>query len=150
MQDALIESVESTSANSLLVWIHGGGYVQGSKTNDGNPAGLIKASNDSLVFVAINYRLGAFGWLSGPGFQKGGGVSNAALYDQRLGLQWVQDHIQAFGGDPSRVTVMGESAGGGSIMHQITVSVPFSLQVALQLDFRSGVAEISLSFPNRT
>ncbi|TID13906.1 carboxylesterase family protein-like protein [Venturia nashicola] len=102
------------------IWIHSGGYVQGSKTNDGDPAGLIKASNESLVFVAINYRLGAFGWLSGSVFQKQGGASNAALYDQRLALQWVQDHITRFGGDPRRVTVMGESAGGGSIMHQIT------------------------------
>lgn len=148
--DALVDSVEPTSANSLLVWIHGGGYVQGSKTNDGNPAGLIKASNDSLIFVAINYRLGAFGWLSGPGFQKGGGVSNAALYDQRFALQWVQDHIADFGGDVSRVTVMGESAGGGSIMHQITVSVAFPLQVALQPGFRSGVVDINSSFLNRT
>lgn len=105
--------------------MHGGGYVQGSKTNDGNPAGLIKASNNSIVFVAINYRLGAFGWLSGPEFQRQGGLANAALYDQRLALEWVQDYITDFGGDPGSVTIMGESAGGGSIMHQITVSAPF-------------------------
>lgn len=116
------------------VWIHSGGYVQGSKTNDGDPAGLIKASNASLIFVAINYRLGAFGWLSGPEFQKQGGLSNAGLYDQRFALQWVQDHITQFGGDPNRVTVMGESAGGGSIMHQITVSIHHWPQVAFLFD----------------
>lgn len=92
-------------------------------------------------FVALNYRLGAFGWLSGPTFQENG-TANAGLYDQRFALEWVQTHISKFGGDPSRVTVMGEStlihelnhpqclaksltrtaigAGGGSIMHQIT------------------------------
>jgi carboxylesterase type B len=103
------------------VWIHGGGYVAGSKTNSGDPAGLIRRSNNGLVFVSINYRLGAFGWLSGNEFHSDGGVPNAALYDQRFALEWVRDHISNFGGDPDRVTVIGESAGGGSIMHQITV-----------------------------
>lgn len=67
----------------------------------------------------MNYRLGAFGWLSGPTFQSDG-TSNAGLHDQRFALQWIQKHIAKFGGDPNRVTVFGESAGGGSIMHQIT------------------------------
>lgn len=70
-------------------------------------------------FVALNYRLGAFGWLSGPTFQQNG-TANAALYDQRLALEWVQDNIAKFGGDPRRVTVAGESAGASSILHQIT------------------------------
>ena len=78
----------------------------------------------------MNYRLGALGWLAGPTLQAAGGVSNAGLYDQRLALEWVQDNIHKFGGDPNKVTVMGESAGGGSIVHQITAyggarSVPF-------------------------
>jgi carboxylesterase type B len=68
----------------------------------------------------MNYRLGAFGFLSGPTFQAAGGVSNAGLYDQRLALEWVQKNIPLFGGDPSQVTIMGESAGGGSVMHQMT------------------------------
>ena len=106
----------------VLVWIYGGGYTAGDKSPY-NPAGLIKASQQTdahgVIFVSLNYRLGAFGWLSGPTLQSDG-VANAGLYDQRLALQWVQDHIELFGGDPSRVTVMGESAGGGSIMHQIT------------------------------
>lgn len=73
----------------------------------------------ALQFVALNYRLGAFGWLSGPTFQKNG-TANAGLYDQRLALEWVQANIAKFGGDPRRVTVAGESAGGSSILHQIT------------------------------
>ncbi|KAL9106968.1 MAG: hypothetical protein Q9227_008091 [Pyrenula ochraceoflavens] len=104
----------------VLVWIYGGGYTAGNKNDGFNPSGLIRSSNNGLVFVALNYRLGAFGWLSGPTFQGSGGIANAGLYDQRLALEWVQENIHLFGGDPNRVTVMGESAGGGSIQHQIT------------------------------
>ena len=106
----------------VLVWIYGGGYTSGEKSAY-NAAGLIKASqvknSEGLIFVSLNYRLGAFGWLAGPTLQSDG-VANAGLYDQRLALQWVQDNIHLFGGDAGRVTVIGESAGGGSIMHQIT------------------------------
>ena len=120
--------------------IYGGGYTGGNKENQGNPSGLIKASQKAggqgLIFVAMNYRLGALGFLAGPTLQGSGGVSNAALYDQRLAIEWVAKYIHLFGGDPGRVTVMGESAGGkstdpspyqlltdrigGSLEHQIT------------------------------
>ncbi|KAF4200232.1 hypothetical protein CNMCM8927_003679 [Aspergillus lentulus] len=106
----------------VVVWIHGGAYTLGSKNT--NPAGLIKASQahnaPGIIHVSMNYRLGAFGWLAGPTLQGMGGVSNVGLYDQRLALEWVQKHIHLFGGNPNQLTVMGESAGGGSIMHQIT------------------------------
>lgn len=105
------------------MWIYGGGYTAGDKSAY-NAAGLIKASqssnSDGLIFVSINYRLGAFGWLAGPEFQSQQGIANAGLYDQRLALEWIRDNIHLFGGDSTRVTVIGESAGGGSIMHQIT------------------------------
>lgn len=68
----------------------------------------------------MNYRLGALGFQAGPSFNAEGGVSNVGLYDQRFALEWVQKYIHLFGGDKNRVTVFGESAGGGSIMHQIT------------------------------
>ena len=110
------------SGSPVFVWIYGGGYVFGEKSAY-NAAGLIKAAQstdiEGIVFVALNYRLGAFGWLSGPTLQTDG-TANAALYDQRLALQWVQKNIHLFGGDPNRVTVAGESAGGGSILHQVT------------------------------
>jgi carboxylesterase type B len=84
---------------------------------------LIEASkvdgSEGIIFVAMNYRLGAFGWLSGPTLQSNG-TANAGLHDQRLAIEWVRKNINLFGGDPERITVMGESAGGGSIMHQIT------------------------------
>ena len=56
----------------------------------------------------------------GPTLQGSGGVANAALHDQRLAIEWVAKNIHLFGGDPKRITVMGESAGGGSIEHQLT------------------------------
>ncbi|KAI9686866.1 MAG: hypothetical protein M1822_002619 [Bathelium mastoideum] len=108
----------------VLVWIHGGGEVIGSKTSSGDPAGLIarslaKEGSEGIIFIAINYRLGAFGFLGGPAFNYSSGVPNAGLLDQRLALEWVQNHIQQFGGDPDRVTVIGESAGSASIAHHM-------------------------------
>lgn len=89
-----------------------------------NPAGLLAASGNSsfgeVIYVSLNYRLGALGWTGGPGYQSEGGTSNLGLYDQRLALEWIQKNIHLFGGDKNRVTIFGESAGGGSIMHQIT------------------------------
>lgn len=61
-----------------------------------------------------------YGFLAGPKYTSQGGTANLGLLDQRFALEWIQKHISEFGGDPSRVTVMGESAGGGSILHQIT------------------------------
>ncbi|OCL04861.1 alpha/beta-hydrolase [Glonium stellatum] len=107
----------------VLVWIYGGGYTLGEKASY-NPAGLLSASgnvsNGEIIYVAMNYRLGGFGWLSGPSFQAEGGAANAGLLDQRFALEWVQQYIGLFGGDKNRVTIIGESAGGGSVMHQIT------------------------------
>ncbi|KAG0161660.1 hypothetical protein PDIDSM_1174 [Penicillium digitatum] len=106
----------------VLVWIFGGGYVEGDKSNT-DPTGLIQRSRlgnkDGIVYVALNYRLGAFGWLGGDSITANG-TANAALHDQRFALDWVYKNIHLFGGDPTRVTVMGESAGAGSILHQIT------------------------------
>ncbi|KAJ5781944.1 uncharacterized protein N7518_010427 [Penicillium psychrosexuale] len=106
----------------VLVWIYGGGYVGGEKSSS-DPTGLIQRSqqgnNDGVVYVALNYRLGAFGWLGGDSITANG-TANAALHDQRFALDWVYKNIHLFGGDATRVTVMGESAGAGSILHQIT------------------------------
>ncbi|KAL3421995.1 carboxylesterase family protein [Phlyctema vagabunda] len=122
----------------VLVWIDGGGFSGGYK-HEVNPAGLIARSKlygDGFVFVAMNYRLGLYGFLGGPTLREHGDA-NAGLLDQRLALEWIQENIHIFGGDPKRVTVMGESAGGGSVLHQITAygglkgPLPFQ-QVILQ------------------
>ncbi|KAH6677698.1 Carboxylesterase [Halenospora varia] len=117
------ERAQNSSGYPVLVWIHGGGFVAGSKSFFGSPINLLQhsqnATSDGVVYVSINYRLGFLGFLGGAMLQRDG-VSNVAFYDQRLALQWVQDNIHLFGGDKNQVTVMGESGGGGSIMHQIT------------------------------
>jgi carboxylesterase type B len=74
-----------------------------------------------VVYVQPNYRLGAFGWLGGPSFTLSANtVPNAGLYDQLFALEWVQKYICLFGGNKNEVTVMGVSAGAGSIMHLIS------------------------------
>ncbi|KAH8825866.1 acetylcholinesterase precursor [Flagelloscypha sp. PMI_526] len=124
------KSFDRKGSVPVLVWIHGGGYTGGSKDAWGfTPEGLYNVSDSGFVAVSINYRLGAFGFLSGSTVKKQG-VLNAGLLDQRFALQWVQEHIHKFGGDPSQVTIMGESAGGGSVVHHITAyggsrSAPF-------------------------
>ncbi|KAK1675025.1 Alpha/Beta hydrolase protein [Colletotrichum godetiae] len=127
------KSNETATKAPVLVWIYGGGYDTGSKAglNSGSPAGLLRQGNHDFVYVALNYRLGAFGFLSGPEFTTQGGVTNAGLLDQRLALEWIQQNIHLFGGDAARVTLAGESAGGGSLVYQTTAfggsqgSVPF-------------------------
>ncbi|TKA77913.1 hypothetical protein B0A49_04304 [Cryomyces minteri] len=99
----------------VLVWIHGGGYGAGNGRED--LTAIIKANNNSFVGVAIQYRLGAFGFLSSDEVYRNG-VVNAGLLDQHFALQWVQAYIGMFGGNASQVTISGESAGGGSVMLQ--------------------------------
>ncbi|KAK5662492.1 hypothetical protein OQA88_8404 [Cercophora sp. LCS_1] len=106
----------------VLVWIHGGGFTGGHKSAD-NPAGLIaqglRDGKSGFVYVAINYRLGLFGFPP-KGNRDWDVATNAGLMDQRLALLWVQLNIRKFGGDPDKVTVIGESAGASSIQAQLT------------------------------
>ncbi|EKG13647.1 Carboxylesterase type B [Macrophomina phaseolina MS6] len=106
----------------VLVWIHGGGFVSGHKSEQGNGAGLVTRSmeqgNAGIIYVAINYRLGLFGWLAGAAFEEESGTPNVGLLDQRLALMWIQKYVHLFGGDPDHVTIMAESAGaGGAVLH---------------------------------
>ncbi|KAK0211208.1 Alpha/Beta hydrolase protein [Desarmillaria ectypa] len=108
----------------VVVWIHGGGYVVGGANGfslgpdafNGND--LIRESGGGVIAVVIQYRLGMFGFLAGESV-KANGTLNAGLLDQQFALQWVQTHISKFGGDPSRVTIWGESAGAGSVLQQV-------------------------------
>ncbi|RDL31136.1 Carboxylic ester hydrolase [Venustampulla echinocandica] len=104
----------STASNlPVLVYIHGGGYGGGNGRQD--LTSIINANQNAFIGVTIQYRLGAFGFLSSNEvFSKG--VVNAGILDQNLALKWVQKYIRHFGGDASRVTLSGESAGGGSVM----------------------------------
>jgi len=102
-------------ARAVLVWIHGGAFVGGGANL--YPLDYLALQGD-LVVVSINYRLGALGYLSHPAFpaDRAGGY---ALEDQRAALRWVQRNIAAFGGDPHRVTIAGESAGAANVCMQI-------------------------------
>ncbi|KAK9342997.1 Alpha/Beta hydrolase protein [Lipomyces starkeyi] len=102
----------------VIIWIFGGGYTSGDKTNPAAPAGLLSESevHGGIIFVAMNYRLGLFGFLAG----EHGITPNGGILDQRLAMEWVQEYIHLFGGDPNQVTIMGESSGGGSVLYHIT------------------------------
>lgn len=110
--------VEPAEARPVLVWIHGGAFMIGSSSLPTYDCARL-ASEHEVVVVSINYRLGVLGFLDlrGHGGDGLGAVANCGLLDQLLALEWVRDNIAAFGGDPGRITVFGESAGAGSILH---------------------------------
>ena len=89
---------ESAHRRPVMAWIHGGGFEYGS-IFWGNYNGGNLASSGDVVLVSINYRLGPFGFLNGPN-----GTGNMGLHDMLLGLQWIRDNVQYFGGDPSQVS----------------------------------------------
>ena len=100
---------EASARLPVLVWIHGGGFFAGSPSSpwyDGS-----SYNRDGIVTVSLSYRLGfdGFGWISDA-------PTNRGLLDMMLGLEWVRDNIAAFGGDPSQVTIAGQSAGGSAVM----------------------------------
>jgi para-nitrobenzyl esterase len=104
---------DTTQPKPVMVWIHGGAFVAGT----GNLYdGAELAARGDIVVVTINYRLGVLGFVNfGDVFAAAGVQSNLGLRDQIAALEWVRDNIAAFGGDPARVTVAGESAGSIAI-----------------------------------
>ncbi|KAK8139892.1 carboxylesterase [Apiospora sp. TS-2023a] len=127
---------EGQALRPVVVTFYGGGFVQGSAsftipppaypilnvssssstTTDNNGGG----GDDGMLFVYPNYRVNAFGFL--PGRQVAADPSsdpNAGLLDQAMALRWTQKHIRRFGGDPARVIIWGQSAGGGSVVAQV-------------------------------
>lgn len=109
---------QAAQALPVLVWIHGGGFSSGGASvpvYDG--AGLAARG---MVVVTINYRLGVYGFLSHPALREedpAGAGGNYGLLDQVAALRWVRENIAAFGGDPERVTLAGQSAGAASVHH---------------------------------
>jgi len=100
----------------VMVWIHGGAFTSGAGSLPWYSGERFAADGD-LVFVSINYRLGALGFLCLPGVSPG----NLGLLDQVAALRYVRDNIAAFGGDPDNVTVIGQSAGAASIAILMTM-----------------------------
>ncbi len=102
----------------VLVWIHGGGFSTGESWSQNGTS----FAKNGIVYAAITYRTNVFGFLSLPALtqesekETGRAISgNYGLMDQIMALQWIHDNIAAFGGDPEKVTIMGESAGGISV-----------------------------------
>ncbi|KAJ3555359.1 hypothetical protein NM688_g2623 [Phlebia brevispora] len=107
----------------VVAWIFGGGFELGATdTYDG---GLIVQEsvklNEPVIYVSMNYRVSAFGFLASQEV-KDAGVGNLGLQDQRQALRWIQKYISAFGGDPTKVTIWGESAGAISVALQMVAN----------------------------
>ncbi len=118
----VIAPLEPVEAAPVMVFIHGGAYSVGSAREIlGQGEGLVRQGG--VVFVNLNYRLGALGWLDLSSFSTADRPINAnlGLRDQIAALEWVRDNIATFGGDPHRVTLFGESAGGNSVTTLMTV-----------------------------
>ncbi|MDR6867144.1 para-nitrobenzyl esterase [Microbacterium resistens] len=98
----------------VMVWIHGGGYVDGSPASEWYDGRAF--NRDGVVTVSVSYRLGfdGFGWIDGA-------PSNRGVRDWIAALEWVQENIAAFGGDPGRVTIAGQSAGGGAVLTLLAI-----------------------------
>jgi para-nitrobenzyl esterase len=112
----------------VMVWIYGGGYVFGSADRPEYDGGRL-ARDGRVVLVTFDYRLGVEGFAAIEG-----APANRGLLDQVAALEWVRDNIAAFGGDPGRVTVFGESAGGGSVAALLAMPLAKGL-------FRRAVAQ---------
>lgn len=110
------------ASSKLPVWvfIQGGGYAALTNANY-NGSKVVEESGHDIVFVNFNYRVGALGFLASEDISQNGHL-NVGLLDQRKALQWVQDHIHVFGGDPDHVVIHGDSAGAGSVAHHLTAS----------------------------
>jgi len=102
----------------VMFWIHGGALVNGTGAGY-DPTGMVETGH--IIVVTINYRLGALGWLADASLPSdtASDSGNWGLMDQQLALKWVRDNIRAFGGDPDRVTISGESAGGLSTLSNL-------------------------------
>ncbi len=126
----------------VMVWIHGGAFLNGS--GDLYDARRL-ASRGDIVVVTINYRLGALGFLAHPALGAGGDVGNYGLADQQAALRWVHDNIAGFGGDPDKVTVAGESAGGMSVCDHLVA--PDSAGLFRAAIMQSGPCQLQPDLP---
>ncbi|TFK87018.1 carotenoid ester lipase precursor [Polyporus arcularius HHB13444] len=129
----------------VAAWIFGGGYQIGS--NAVRPGAVVVNRSveigQPVIFVSMNYRLSAFGFLGGREIQEAG-LGNLGLQDQREALRWIQKHIAAFGGDPTKVTIWGESAGSQSVLFQMVTNGGNTEGL-----FRAGWMESGSALPTR-
>ncbi|CAD5112717.1 DgyrCDS1935 [Dimorphilus gyrociliatus] len=103
-----VYTVKSNVLNPVMVYIHGGSYLYGT----GNRLNGTVLASLGVVFVSMNYRLGALGFMTSGDDRL---LGNYGLYDQVMALEWVKENIASFGGNPNSVTIFGSSAGGSSV-----------------------------------
>lgn len=125
-EDCLYLNIDTPAEGSelpVMVWIHGGAFTIGEGVQaDGGTSGDRIARESGVVVVSMNYRLGQLGFLAHPALtdeSPSAASGNYGLMDQAAALEWVQENIGAFGGDPDNVTIFGESAGGFSVCSQL-------------------------------
>ncbi|KAH8817000.1 Alpha/Beta hydrolase protein [Xylogone sp. PMI_703] len=131
----------------VLVWLYAGGFEQGS-TQQADFAHAVRESlqlEHPIIVVQMNWRVSAFGFLAGKELQEDGST-NLGLRDQRLALQWIADNIEAFGGDPSKVVIWGESAGGMSVFDHMIINGGDNTYNGQPL-FRGGIMNSGASAP---
>merc|ERR1719330_1658630 len=121
-----------------MVFIHGGAYIEGGASPpvggaDGTPlvARSVALGGEPVVLVTMQYRLGVLGFAGAEELRSRDpatrSTGNYGMQDQRAALEWVQENIGAFGGDPHNVMIFGESAGGGSVSMHLTMRRSFGL-----------------------
>ncbi|UYV67760.1 BCHE [Cordylochernes scorpioides] len=130
----------NTEPKSVLVWIYGGGFTQGSTSGPWYNGQIIAAHGDVIV-ASMNYRVGAMGFLNCATRDEPG---NIGLYDQALALRWIRNNIAYFGGNPESMTIFGESAGGLSVGFHLTS--PFSKGLFKRAIMQSGTANLPVYF----
>ncbi len=133
----------SNSLKPVMVWIHGGAFINGSS---GAYDSRWLAARGDIVVVTINYRLGTMGFLAHPGLGPPGTVGNYGLQDQQAALRWVRDNIANFGGDPQKVTIAGESAGGMSVCDHLVA--PGSAGLFRAAIIESGPCQAQVALPS--
>ena len=145
-EDCLYLNVFTSDLNSskpVLIFVHGGAFVVGS--NNSKVYGPQALLDLDVVLVTMNYRLGPLGFLS---LENDSAPGNLGLHDQFLALTWIQENIRSFGGNPDKVTLMGESAGAmAAMLHTVS---PFSQGLFHKVVAMSGTPSTVFLKPNRT
>ncbi|MBO7196099.1 MAG: carboxylesterase family protein [Clostridia bacterium] len=142
------ETATEESKLPVLVYIHGGGYTGGCghEKHFDDPVWPTKG----VVAVTVNYRLGPLGFCCLPELaEEAGHCGNYGLYDQLTSLQWVRDNISAFGGDPDRVTIMGQSAGAMSVQQLCTSPLSDGLFRGAVMSSGCGMGSMLMSTPEK-
>ncbi len=126
----------------VMVWLHGGSFING---NGAMYDSRWFVDRGDIVVVTLNYRLGALGFLAHPALGPAGAVGNYGLADQQAALRWVRDNIAAFGGDPDKVTLAGESAGGMAVCDHLVA--PDSRGLFRSAIIQSAPCQAQLALP---